>query len=854
MKQQHKVKSAVRNYILPAPAAKRRARWNAILCLGIAAISILPTTALRAQINEPLIPNGGFETVVPKNGVSSADGWQPFGTGYIVDTSVSRSGTNSIRCDNPVSGTVSGAEYTLTINQTVPQQVVVSGWSKALKVDGEADTDYSVYADITYDDGSHLWGETSNFSTGTHGWERRKLLIIPTSPIQSVNIYALFRSHTGTAWFDDFDAQTSSSDGLFDSQQITPPDLSTSFKSGWFIRDTGVNSPLVPLNESAAKDGISTELQALPTNRWMTVGLKNMTTHDKFVTVYYLERFNGAQPVWWDDIRNSRSATSGEYDNVIQVSVGATGTMSLYPFGCVTGSDQGEALAVPPQIGPRIDRIIYNSNLHLLYAAFDLALTGQGDEAKHDRAIVELMKYPVSSEWAFRDAAAEYYAAFPDACTVRAHNKGIWMPFTDPSTVAGTADFQFGYHEGDNSVPYDRSHGIASFRYIEPMSFWMGMAPSVPRTYAAAIAELKQLAARSPDPKTRQQAEAVLTSGSEDRAGLYNISFRNTPWCDGAVFTLDPNPHISHSSTEWTKALINAAGEPQPGKANQPDSEYLDSLEMMADVLDYRSSDIQASSLPLAYTSDTFMPVVPTWFSVYEEVESLSRSLHAEHKLLMANTVPWRFNAFCHLLDVMGTETSMYNADGSWSPDSDQIMNLRRTMADHKPYLLLLNTDFNKVSGSAMKLYFERCLFYDIYPSMFSADAADQPYWKNPALYNRDRPLFKTYIPLLKQLSAAGWQPVTNAWSSTPSVWIERYGTTLFTVTNGSTSMQSSTITIKTAQPASEDEAIVEELTGDRLQMQPNANSASVSLTLQPSQTAVLRVIHTNQKSKSEVL
>lgn len=62
------------------------------------------------------------------------------------------------------------------------------------------------------------------------------------------------------------------------------------------------------------------------------------------------------------------------------------------------------------------------------------------------------------------------------------------MPFTDVSTVAGWEDFGFRYHEGNNNVGWDDAHGVLSFRYTEPMTWWMSMDPALPRTLAEACA------------------------------------------------------------------------------------------------------------------------------------------------------------------------------------------------------------------------------------------------------------------------------------------------------------------------------------------------------------------------------
>ncbi|MBC8140312.1 MAG: hypothetical protein H7Y38_02595, partial [Armatimonadetes bacterium] len=570
-------------------------------------------------------------------------------------------------------------------------------------------------------------------------------------------------------------------DRLFDGQNIAPPTLPKNAKNGWFVRDVEAGSALRPIAPGAATLGL--RLDTTGSGTVVRGTLRNLQTKTRAVTVYYVERFDATEPVWWNSVRDGVSAKEiREYANLTQAGAGATGQLSQYPWGCVTGRGTGRALAVPPDIAPRVARIAYRPDTRLLFLCYDLALTERGDPAHHDQAPVGIARYAVDPAWGFRDAAARYYALFPEAFQRRAKAEGIWMPFTDPAKVAGMDDFSIAYHEGDNSVASDRAKGILSFKYVEPMTYWMPMAKGVPRTYAEATALVQKIAA-SDDPVASHQAQAVLSSGSHDVRGRFNVAFRDAPWCDGAVWVLNPSPAIVHANL-WTKARLNNEAKPAPGAKNQPDGAYLDSLEAWADVQDFRAESLNATSVSLCFAPGRFRPMLPTWFSVYESTAALSRDLHKQGSLLMANSVPWRFAAFASLLDVMGTETSMFTETGAWSPETDAVMNLRRTMSYHKPYLLLLNTDFNKVNKDGITRYFERCAFYGIYPSMFSVDAATDPYWENPTLYNRDRPVFQRVIPVIKRLSAAGWEPVTWAKTNRSDVWLERFGREYLTVLN----------------------------------------------------------------------
>ena len=134
------------------------------------------------------------------------------------------------------------------------------------------------------------------------------------------------------------------------------------------------------------------------------------------------------------------------------------------------------------------------------------------------------------------------------------------------------ADFGFAYHEGDNSVKTDDALGLLSFRYSEPMTYWLPMPPALPRTYENAMALIQQAETEkgerkkekdtSPTPNTQhptptEWAQAVLNSGTQDANGRFNLEFQNQPWANGAVFTLNPNPELPATQEKPTKAFLN---------------------------------------------------------------------------------------------------------------------------------------------------------------------------------------------------------------------------------------------------------------------------------------------------------
>ena len=93
-----------------------------------------------------------------------------------------------------------------------------------------------------------------------------------------------------------------------------------------------------------------------------------------------------------------------------------------------------------------------------------------------------------------------------------------------------------------------------------------------------------------------------------------------------------------------------------------------------------------------------------------------------------------------------------------------------------KPYCFLMNTDFESFSHALVEKYMKRSLAYGMFPGFFSHNASEGHYFSRPELYDRDRPLFKKYVPPCKRVAEAGWQPVTRARSSDERVHVERFG------------------------------------------------------------------------------
>ena len=293
-------------------------------------------------------------------------------------------------------------------------------------------------------------------------------------------------------------------------------------------------------------------------------------------------------------------------------------------------------------------------------------------------------------------------------------------------------------------------------------------------------------------------AQAFVASGFRDDAGRPPARMLDEPWCNGAVWSVNSMPGIVGEVTDfkikWNAPLRNELY----GSKRKTDltGEYVDSSEAyVTDILDFRRDHFAAADTPLTFSPDSHRPAIYRGLIAFEYVRGIARDVHGVDKLMMANATP---SSLCWLapnLDVKGTETD-WNPGGQWRPMDDEELLFRRALCRGKPYCFLMNTDFAKLSHERVDKYMERCLAYGMFPGFFSANAATGHYFERPELFERDRPLFRKFVPLCKLVAEAGWEPVTRARASDERIHVERFGENYLTVFNDSAERLQARITL----------------------------------------------------------
>lgn len=477
------------------------------------------------------------------------------------------------------------------------------------------------------------------------------------------------------------------------------------------------------------------------------------------------------------------------YDNVTG---GPEGCFSRYPVNAVARGKKGLALGVDTDL-PIKNRIEYDGENQRFNIHFDFAATPMQKEIRFRFAV-----YEFANDWGFRSALARYYEIFPDSVKQRIREHGTCVAFADTSAVQQPEDFHIKFRcaffepvwnekkgamdwphrvAGQKMTARNRQAGVMVFRYHEPGSFWMAMKPGDPRTYEAALARLKEIASRG-----NTKAQAILQAPMMTADGKFMVSFSKQTWNDGCVWSCSTLPKQDAPARYDSYYLVsdkkldtynNEIGENFAGE------EYDSMGGYMRDVLDFNPVSMAAATYPLVYDLVTRRPALTLLLMQAEYARWSTDKVHARGRYTLANNVRTAFIARNY--DVLVSETD-WRRGGKWSPQPKEELIFYRSLIKGKPHSPHLNTKLADFPVKEVEIYFKRMISFGYLPTIFNDRGKN--YFRMPEAYNRDREIFKRYMPLAIKISEAGWEPETLARSNFRDILVERYGNKYLTVYN----------------------------------------------------------------------
>lgn len=597
---------------------------------------------------------------------------------------------------------------------------------------------------------------------------------------------------------------------------------------GFFVaepQDTPENQHWTPLKGNVEQKGdtvsvraigLGLEINATFTERadaiFCSGVLRDTTNSDRAIVLAFALPINATDWQWWDNLRTVRhidEKVSTRY--AATISYGARGEHSLYPLCAVNTGEVGIALGIPLDL-PVIHRFVYDAAQKQLRLEWDFGLSPNGGtrvgrkrERQPSTAVFQFAVYALDEpRWGMRAAVDKFYRLFPESFKVRVKRFGIWMPFTDIAQIADFEDFGFAYHEGAQNPDFNRQHDIYNFRYVEPWSAWFFLPPDAPTDMT-----LEQLFAF---PNKREQhpnlAEIVKSCGVQDEKGRFSMRSQKTDpvhWAGGQTlynFLVNADSDIAEEERAATKARAMDETLRTVLLDERLDGVYFDGFgEWVMPNENYRQDHWQVADFPLTFSWRTKRPTQLASFGIYEYLAWSAEQLHLAGKLVMANGFGYGFPFHTYWVDVGGNEIRWTRQRGDFS-----FFDYRRVLAYRKPYLPLNNEFFDReFTAEVAEDYFRWALFYGFLPSCFAPGAGSfGNYWNTPEFHNRDRHLFRRYIPLIIRVCEAGWEPITHAWSSNMHVLVERFGrwnegNLHFTVYNATDQLQNTTVAIDAA-------------------------------------------------------
>lgn len=696
----------------------------------------------------------------------SFDAAHPYGAGGF------RREGDEIVCDNGTNQTgVAGASWLLRLDQKRPLPVVVSAESR-VETEGVAG-EHSLYLDVTYTDGSHLWGQRAPFKPARKlGWQRRTVSLVPDKPIRHVSVYELFRQASGRVRFRAPAVQRHTREDVWFFDTVACSYDAVPKSPCFLLRDAAANSGFAPI----AAEARGLKLDVKETRRGdatlFDVTLSCARPADRAVTLVWTRPLPDGELVYFGSPRRAETLAPDSPQRMETSGFACGGgKLSKWPFLAAGVSGKGYAVGMDPD-APAFFRTALNARARQLFIAFDLGLALEKPVAHF-----KFCAFGFAAADGFRGALASYMSLYPETFKVRVPKQGLWMPFYATSKVKGWEDFGFVFKEGDGEIAWDDAHGLITFRYTEPTTWWMSIGGKDGRksaTLPECIAEAERLAA-----KGNRSAQAWVRGKMLDAEGDPCGRILDTPWCNGIVWNVNSAPGQQGTVTDFG----NKFGEPAFSKRYERrpaglDGEYVDSVELyVTATLDFNRANFAGMRTPLCFDPETHRPAVFSGLVSYEYVRELADRLHPIGRYTMANGAPGRWPWNIPYLDVTGTETDWRRDPAGWCPMSDDELIYRRALCGGKPYCFLMNTDFDKFTPEMVEKFMQRSLAYGMFPGFFSPDASSGHYFSRPELYDRDRPLFKKYVPLVKRIAAAGWRPVCRVLAcDNPGVYVEQFG------------------------------------------------------------------------------
>ena len=803
-----------------------------------------------------LVPNGSFEADADGNGIP--DGWSAITspTAPVIDRAVAHAGSRSLRLGRPTFGDTGYLRTEIAVRPD--REYTISGWMRSAAVQPTAPpgltySDLSParlmiqeYAGSTVVDTGYLFGYTD-----TADWNRQFLGIRTAKDATSLRLTLKLIRGSGTVWYDQITV----------SELLQPASVP--------VRGAVTRESATRLRQHAELPAdqlsLDADFTAAPDRITVDATVRSTSVADRPLQVAYTLPIDAVGWQWQRHGRRSVLMEAGKryaYDTRWHVQ-----EMSRYPWSTINDDRSALSVGLPLDV-PRIARVRYGPAG--LTITFDLGLSPSATRLGN-AATFRFVLFTSDPAWGFRASTARYYQLYPGAFVRRTDpaREGGWVQRKYLGEWADDmADFGLGLdmlalgsdQDGADRndaylVPADNAEGIyaAAYNHHWGYKFKLPSRDSYP-PYEQAVSWLEAKAAGPRDtPKevaAADRAQAALFSTARDFNGrrVYERYVdRFLQW----YLNLDPMPARSIDSAraghdyQVLNSIENAEAE---GFLDAIHFDSTSGMRRWGAQDDYSRAHWAVALQPLTFSYDSGLVTLRVSFTDFGQIEREADFLHARGMLLTANfngsearAGSW-FGA--HKIDYMGIEQGLpeKTGDGDIYVTQDGFALYKRTLAYQRPVTTLdplLGAGL--LSTAEVERRLELNLFYGIYAGIGA---------KAGALTEPIRQLYLHYVPIFREVNTAGWEPVTQATSADPDVWLERFGdldedgAAYLAIRNETTSAQPYTVTLdlRPWQPATS--LVGRELVGEQdvaVIIVPG-EQATFSGNLQPQDTHVVRL------------
>lgn len=556
---------------------------------------------------------------------------------------------------------------------------------------------------------------------------------------------------------------------------------------------------------------------------------------------------------WGDDLRRERPVEPGRsYSSYQLIGRRQLREVSAFPLAAVAGPEHGLALMVP--LRPTLlTRLRYDADGYLC-AELDLGMADRGKGPLEEVAFsLDIARFP--PRWGWRAALACYYARYPELFASAAKEGGWWIGPSEQ--VKDLQDFGLQYAEAHFAQPAatkaNNQMGVYTCSYSEPWMWRITVSeerdPALAKPlsfYLPGIerdANLPESAMDGHDYWTaprRDSVRAFLNSAIFGPDGKYQENAVRT--YAGTFLEMNTCCLPGIRSTRWgdlNRGLLSYRYETLEDAKRcaaggaKLDGVYFDSVGDWSDISaeDYRTEHFAFASYPLTFSYATGAPIISGLAAMGEYMEFIRE----KNYITMANSDRGYAAFAAPYLDMIGAGENFGDEVAS-----DEALSHLRAVAFRKS-VSFGNSGMLEASAAEAEARFRLLLFYHIYPGIFCSD---------PASLERVRPLYQRYVPLMRAMGRAGWEPLTWAAANDPALWVERYGPgpdgiAYLAVRNPTAADRTATVIVEPngfarAIPATL--TIADALTGRAISYQRSVNKVLLPVRVPAYDTVVIRV------------